>query len=570
MAHIATIESGYAGAPTVPPTYASFTAFIAAGLGGGEVYVTDAAPFAADNGISFAVPGQVFMPDAANAGQVTINHAAHAGSSGFTITGSGTRFEGGASRGFLFTNGPAGFPSILLDSGGTSQVNDCDFEDSRGGCVWHNTGTSTAERNKASSAVSNTWAFRPAGASGTFICRANEINGCYDGVRVSSNVVANKNTIKGATHYGGEVLTSGVHRNALFYGCATDILVTFGSMSNCVSSGCTTTNNPGTGTNHNYTIGQVALVDPAAGDLHLLSTSLLIDAGTATGAPSLDLDRNEVPSGAAPDIGAYERVAVPPNVIGAAWQSETSILVTFDQAMDSGHSLTTPGSWTVTAPFGGDAVTVSAVVIVSTATVLLTVSAMGPDTVYRATAPATVENTSGDVVAVRIADFLTPVYAEQESADAWALTAAGNVVDIGDGYLELVPWSADEPYVSLRDAVWISLFSDARVDPVADGAAVLPDSAGEIPYRGGWWADDTFGSKLWLLRRRSASQETINLARDYAREALAWLVTDGVAARVDATTERFGQDGISMEVLISKADGTTEALRFPDLWAEWE
>lgn len=48
------------------------------------------------------------------------------------------------------------------------------------------------------------------------------------------------------------------------------------------------------------------------GDFHLLAGSPLIDAGTATGAPALDLAGGARPAGAAIDIGAYERGATPP------------------------------------------------------------------------------------------------------------------------------------------------------------------------------------------------------------------------------------------------------------------
>jgi hypothetical protein len=45
----------------------------------------------------------------------------------------------------------------------------------------------------------------------------------------------------------------------------------------------------------------------AEGDYHLLLDSPAIDAGTATGAPSDDLDGNPRPFGSAPDLGAYEQ-----------------------------------------------------------------------------------------------------------------------------------------------------------------------------------------------------------------------------------------------------------------------
>ncbi len=52
-------------------------------------------------------------------------------------------------------------------------------------------------------------------------------------------------------------------------------------------------------------------VNPTS-DFHLSTTSLAIDAGTSSFAPSVDLEGNARPAGAAVDIGAYERNGTPP------------------------------------------------------------------------------------------------------------------------------------------------------------------------------------------------------------------------------------------------------------------
>lgn len=53
-------------------------------------------------------------------------------------------------------------------------------------------------------------------------------------------------------------------------------------------------------------------VNPAAFDFHLSVSSAAVDAGTAAFAPGVDLEGNARPSGAAVDIGAYERGGAPP------------------------------------------------------------------------------------------------------------------------------------------------------------------------------------------------------------------------------------------------------------------
>ncbi len=54
-------------------------------------------------------------------------------------------------------------------------------------------------------------------------------------------------------------------------------------------------------------------VNADAGDYHLSATSPALDAGTLTGAPTVDLDGISRPSGAGVDIGAYERLVTPAN-----------------------------------------------------------------------------------------------------------------------------------------------------------------------------------------------------------------------------------------------------------------
>ena len=116
----------------------------------------------------------------------------------------------------------------------------------------------------------------------------------------------------------------------------------------------------------------------------------------------------------------------------------------------------------------------------------------------------------------------------------------------------------------LTRAVLMSLFTWGRAKP----SDTLP-----ADRRMGWWGDsyptaagDRIGSRLWLLSREKLLPETINRAREYAQEALAWLVADGVAQRVEVTAERRGTDGLTLTCRIWRRDGQPTEIRFDDAW----
>lgn len=118
---------------------------------------------------------------------------------------------------------------------------------------------------------------------------------------------------------------------------------------------------------------------------------------------------------------------------------------------------------------------------------------------------------------------------------------------------------------ALPRAVIISLFTWGRAKPSDE----LPGTE-----RCGWWGDtyastpgDRIGSRLWLLARAKITQHTPAKAREYAQEALAWLVTDGVASQVFVEAERAGTSQISLRCQIVRADASTLDIRFNDAWS---
>ncbi len=118
----------------------------------------------------------------------------------------------------------------------------------------------------------------------------------------------------------------------------------------------------------------------------------------------------------------------------------------------------------------------------------------------------------------------------------------------------------------LRTAVIVSLYTDRRVE-----TDELPP---EEKSRRGWFGDlfaenvgDLIGSRLWLLKRAKATDETRNLAEDYAQEALQWLIDDGVADSIDISASYDANKALAIECIINKPNGEALPFQFESPWA---
>lgn len=123
----------------------------------------------------------------------------------------------------------------------------------------------------------------------------------------------------------------------------------------------------------------------------------------------------------------------------------------------------------------------------------------------------------------------------------------------------------------LETAIAISLFTDAR----APADAVLPDGGTD---RRGWWGDLVApanapttqpwftGSLLWLLSREKQTAETARRARDYARDALAWITALKIADAVEVTTAWNGIGRLDLTIALAMPDGSTQTYAF--LWSQ--
>lgn len=123
--------------------------------------------------------------------------------------------------------------------------------------------------------------------------------------------------------------------------------------------------------------------------------------------------------------------------------------------------------------------------------------------------------------------------------------------------------SASTPTDNLTRAVIISLFTWRRADP---------DDDSEQPM--GWWGDsypttqnDRIGSRLYLLQRTTLTNNTVELARGYLEQALAWLKDDGIVSRIAINVQRRGTEILTAEITLYRNDGNSQLITFDDLWS---
>lgn len=121
----------------------------------------------------------------------------------------------------------------------------------------------------------------------------------------------------------------------------------------------------------------------------------------------------------------------------------------------------------------------------------------------------------------------------------------------------------------LETAVIISLFCDRRAASAEQVPAELPKD----DLRG-YWGDvrpvvdgDSTGSLLWLLAREKQLPQTLSRAEQYCREALAWMIDDKLATRIDVACSYIAMGSMLIEIDIFKPDGSPVSYRYNYEWA---
>ncbi len=136
------------------------------------------------------------------------------------------------------------------------------------------------------------------------------------------------------------------------------------------------------------------------------------------------------------------------------------------------------------------------------------------------------------------------------------LVASGDAFTEGRGPLRVL--DGDFLPERIEDLIAMSLFTWRRAlddDPIAEGQS-----------RQGWWADPTFGSRLYELLEQAITDKTLVDARQFAEEAVAWLVDAGIVAAVAVEVERWRTSGVAFRLGFSRPQDPQNRQRFALLW----
>jgi phage gp46-like protein len=132
-----------------------------------------------------------------------------------------------------------------------------------------------------------------------------------------------------------------------------------------------------------------------------------------------------------------------------------------------------------------------------------------------------------------------------------ALKWNGTIADIDFGELDI---NSD---TSLESAILISLFTDKRVEG----------------QRGTWFdsyeaelGNEELGSRLWLLDREKRVSEIPVRANEYAKEALRWLIQDGIVKSIQVDSYLDGQNLLAIPITVTKPDGIKTNFKFDLVW----
>ncbi|MDD9911664.1 MAG: phage GP46 family protein [Alphaproteobacteria bacterium] len=119
---------------------------------------------------------------------------------------------------------------------------------------------------------------------------------------------------------------------------------------------------------------------------------------------------------------------------------------------------------------------------------------------------------------------------------------------------------------SLKTAVVISLFTDQR----AKLDDFIPGNSTDLR---GWWGDawseisnKRIGSRLWLLSREKQLPDVLVRAKQYAEEALQWLIDQGIVNTIEVTATFSATSVLALQIQIVRPYKSAIDYKFNYIW----
>ena len=131
----------------------------------------------------------------------------------------------------------------------------------------------------------------------------------------------------------------------------------------------------------------------------------------------------------------------------------------------------------------------------------------------------------------------------------------------------------------LDTAIFMSLFFDARADDDDAENPTGDKTFGDVDARG-WWGtellraagllgpDEEYGSHLWRFRRAKLTPRTLEGLVRACDEALVWLVSSGIASKVDVSIRVVVQGRADLLIVVHRNVGAP--VQFSFVWDQME
>ncbi|AFP85182.1 phage GP46 family protein [secondary endosymbiont of Ctenarytaina eucalypti] len=90
-----------------------------------------------------------------------------------------------------------------------------------------------------------------------------------------------------------------------------------------------------------------------------------------------------------------------------------------------------------------------------------------------------------------------------------------------------------------------------------------------------WWDEawptirnDSIGSRLYLLRQHTLTNETARQAKEHIIQALSWMTANGIVQRINVEVTRSAIDALTAKVILMLNNYSIQTIKFNNIWSD--